>query len=79
MTRGSEGGRGGLRPAEWESWTLTHKPPMRLFVGLWARVQLSHPREARATALQRCSSAVSPLLHCELGVTLLSPLLPFSC
>ncbi len=48
-----EGGRVGLRPAAWESGTLTHKPPMRLFVGLWARVPLSHPRDARATALQR--------------------------
>ncbi len=50
MIRCGEGGRAGLRPAEWENWTLTHKPQMRLFFGLWARVQLSHPREARATA-----------------------------
>ena len=61
MTRAGEGGRAGLRPVEWESWTLTHKPTMSLFYGLWARVQLSHPREARATALKRCESPVSPL------------------
>jgi hypothetical protein len=34
LTRVGEGGRAGLRPAEWESRTLAHKPPVVLCVGL---------------------------------------------
>jgi hypothetical protein len=34
MTRGGEGGRAGLRPAEWESRTLAHKPHVALCFGL---------------------------------------------
>ncbi len=54
MTRGAEGGRAGLRPVEWESRVLTRKPPLRSGSGLCVRTRLSHPRDARATALKRC-------------------------